>query len=676
MIQPIRCLVYAGLFAAGAAAQIPAGYEVIEAFGGQIEVSWPRINDCGEIVTFTRENLDNATQEVVYYENGNFVQLTDNNIPDGFPDINDSGQIMWVRTPIDGPRQYILYQNGDETVFQEGADLGGTIFMNDSAHATWRSKLSQVCNEFGRIGETQLFHFDGSSVQLILDDGFSNQSPEINNSDQIVWGHAAIPCDSGAWSGDILLFSNGQITEIPTTLVQVQAPAINDSGHVVWPGDNVDGQDTIEFWNGIETVFVVSGSVPAINDAGDVAYNVMTVFTPWELWLKRDGAFMRLSDEADIEAIIDNIVAALNEYGEVAWKRQPNGLFTPSWIKYMRRIRNGDIDNDGLVALSDFAGMPDCMTGVGDFARLCACRFYDIEHDRDVDVADALKMQNAFDKPVPSATECCTAHPSPGCDNALVESCVCAMAPGCCAQAWDVGCVGLADAFCTSCFGLWDIELSVLSHGAAGISVGPGGAFSYEIVGALSNASSQGLAGFAFDLGLQGGPLDAPASAPTAVSSFVFPAGLSNPNGFGGLIDDGVLRQIGGLQNTFGGNCCPVGGELPSGDVVTGIGNEPIVLATGTATAPEQLGTFALIPQNILANVLISGPGAENQWQTQAAGAGPAAALIITVEPQVPIPAVSTWGIVVLGLLVLTTGTVVLRAGTSRLKIGRSTAGF
>ncbi|MFQ5464266.1 MAG: hypothetical protein ACE5E5_16795, partial [Phycisphaerae bacterium] len=65
MKQPIRCSVCAGLLASAATAQIPAGYEVIDAFGGQIEVSWPRMNNCGEIVTFTRENLDNGTQEVV-----------------------------------------------------------------------------------------------------------------------------------------------------------------------------------------------------------------------------------------------------------------------------------------------------------------------------------------------------------------------------------------------------------------------------------------------------------------------------------------------------------------------------------------------------------------------------------------------------------------------------------
>jgi len=425
---------------------------------------------------------------------------------------------------------------------------------------------------------------------------------------------------------------------------------------VVWVGANASAQRTIELFDGFQTNAVVAGGLPAINDVGDIAYSFETIFTPWELWLKRGNEFMRISDEADIEAIIDNIVASINEIGEVAWLRKPNGGSAPSWIKYMRRIRNGDIDNDGLVAFDDFAGMPACMTGVGDFARLCACRFYDIEHDRDVDVADALKMQNAFDKPVPSPTECCTVHPAPGCDNALVESCVCGFAPDCCDVGWDSGCVALADAFCTSCFGVWDLELSVQSNGANGISIAPGSAFSYQIVGVLSNTSSQGLAGFAFDLGLQGGPFTAPAAPGSAVSSFVFPEGLSNPNGFGGLIDGGVLRQIGGLQNTFGGVASPIEGGLPSGDVVTGIGNEPVVLATGTATAPDQFGTFTLTAQNILANVLISGPGPENQWQTQAAGAAPPTPLIITVEPQVPIPAVSTWGIVVLGLLMLAMG--------------------
>ena len=54
----------------------------------------------------------------------------------------------------------------------------------------------------------------------------------------------------------------------------------------------------------------------------------------------------------------------------------------------LRKIRTGDMDLDLDVDRADFAKLPLCYTGPGDFDRLCECRFLDIDHDRDVDDDD------------------------------------------------------------------------------------------------------------------------------------------------------------------------------------------------------------------------------------------------------------------------------------------------
>ena len=45
-------------------------------------------------------------------------------------------------------------------------------------------------------------------------------------------------------------------------------------------------------------------------------------------------------------------------------------------------------------------------------------------------------------------TGCCTPHASTGCDDMMVESCVCELDPFCCNQAWDEQCVGEAAMQC------------------------------------------------------------------------------------------------------------------------------------------------------------------------------------------------------------------------------------
>ena len=95
-----------------------------------------------------------------------------------------------------------------------------------------------------------------------------------------------------------------------------------------------------------------------------------------------------VTSEQDVPDVVDNPTIDSNDAGEMVWGWRPNGRLTPSGIRLMRLIRNGDTDFDGDVDLDDFIPMPRCFTGPVVTDGLCECRFFDIDHDRDVDMDD------------------------------------------------------------------------------------------------------------------------------------------------------------------------------------------------------------------------------------------------------------------------------------------------
>ncbi|GJM25988.1 MAG: hypothetical protein DHS20C16_24030 [Phycisphaerae bacterium] len=139
-------------------------------------------------------------------------------------------------------------------------------------------------------------------------------------------------------------------------------------------------------------------------------------------------------------------------------------------------------------------------------------------------------------------------------------------------------------------------------------TVAPGGSVSYELIGELSGDVGFGLA-------LWGGDLQSSYSIPGGLpqldpgpemGSFVKPDGLTNPAGYGGTpIGDDLLSQIGGGQNTIGNTTPP----FPIGEVVTGIGISPVVLASGVANLPTIPGLYQLEISNFFSNVITGGSG-------------------------------------------------------------------
>ncbi len=82
-----------------------------------------------------------------------------------------------------------------------------------------------------------------------------------------------------------------------------------------------------------------------------------------------------------------------NDYVEVAWQA---GNSPELDIHFLRRFRNGDADLDGEVDLDDFAMFDACFTGPIPTDRHCECRFFDLDHVRDVDWVDFGILQTNY----------------------------------------------------------------------------------------------------------------------------------------------------------------------------------------------------------------------------------------------------------------------------------------
>lgn len=176
-----------------------------------------------------------------------------------------------------------------------------------------------------------------------------------------------------------------------------------------------------------------------------------------------------------------------------------------------------------------------------------------------------------------------------------------------------------------------DLNVRTLSGGGPLARVGPGATVPYVVEGELSDNASAGLALFTFDLAFSGGPL-VPTGVPTSapMDSFNTPKGFVNPAGFGGTLVGGVLRQVGGGQNTINNTFAPT----PNGTVIQNVGQlgSPAILCAGQLTAPYAPGTYTLVPSAVQANVLDTQSTTPSYWKVLPAGVGSVSPLTVDVR--------------------------------------------
>jgi len=305
--------------------------------------------------------------------------VTTNTVRDAFPDINDVGTMVWTHdADFWGGGTIVLYENAVLTELAPGADAS----INKAGHVA----LTRFTGDGCEGADANIFFYDGQQIKQLTENDLSNQGQVLNGSDEVVWTRYAFCPDP--WESDIRLWHSGATHVLPTVQEEVQVPDINESGTVAWAGTG------IEVWSPDTGTCMLTdwGRNPRLNNRGDIAFlRWHDDSSTWQVWLYRGGEFVQLTfppfrcTDSDI-----------NDWGEVVFKV---GQYPDGDISLMRRLRSGEADFDGDIDLDDATVLHDCLTGPGDFDRLCDCRFLDLDHDRDVDLADFARFQQAYGEP-------------------------------------------------------------------------------------------------------------------------------------------------------------------------------------------------------------------------------------------------------------------------------------
>lgn len=216
-----------------------------------------------------------------------------------------------------------------------------------------------------------------------------------------------------------------------------------------------------------------------------------------------------------------------------------------------------------------------------------------------------------------------------------------------------------------------DIDVTVrdATSGQTELVVLPGTELTFEVTAELTAGDTQGLALIVLDLACDAGIFGAtqvPSQMP--MLQFTPPLGFSqNPQGYGGTAHGVWLEQVGGAQNVFshgawactengecpapstcnGTQCTPLSG-LPTGTLLTGIAQpgQSVVVISGTWTAPQEDGVYAIRVDRLSATAVRSGTTGDPYWKTEAAPPGDVTDLTVTVRAvTAEIPTLSNLGL-------------------------------
>jgi len=364
-----------------ASAQVPQGFEIVEIAPSPYYRGSPAINNCGEIV-YSQNGSLLGSGDVLLYDNGKVSLIADEPGHDTGPDINNNGSIVWTRDD-DG-------QNGDIVLYEAGQLLlvarGTVARLNSSEHVAWNRITAETC-----AYESAVHLWDGPGVWPVSDNPLSNQGQRLSDLDVVTWTKYEF-CAS-PWTSEIMLYTNTITQKLPSISANPQIPTLNNLGQVAW-----GSQNGIELWeNGVALLLTSWGRNPDLNNLGEIYFlrwHQISSVCCWQPWLYRPdngGEFLRLVDDQ-----LWNTDGENNDWGEIVWRWLYSPYSDEGGLRYMRRIRTGEADFDGDIDLDDAAVLHDCLTGPGDFDRLCDCRFLDLDHDRDVDLADFARFQRAY----------------------------------------------------------------------------------------------------------------------------------------------------------------------------------------------------------------------------------------------------------------------------------------
>ena len=269
-----------------------------------LEEKSPDLNNIGVTVW---AGWDGSDWEIFANAGGSTVQITNNTVDDENPRINDAGELVW-ETWNAGVSQVYYHHLGDPIV-GPWLDQAGSPDIND---------MGQIVYLKGDgLGNTQLYCYTAGVHELIAtfqEDGYYGTEPRLNNAGAVVW-HAFDGHD------DEILFYN-PVSHTVTQLTNNDAtdldPQINDHGQVAWGRDDGTGWQVYQMSAGVVTQVTTGpylAGKPVINEQGRIAYLSLDGHD-LELYIRNtSGLDMRLTSNS----WDDTSPAMVSEHGTVAF---------------------------------------------------------------------------------------------------------------------------------------------------------------------------------------------------------------------------------------------------------------------------------------------------------------------------------------------------------------------
>ncbi len=187
---------------------------------------WPRINASNRVVWFGYEGVDFE----IYSANADgtdLVQLSNNSLKDEFPQISNSGTVVW----------HCWHSNENTEVYAANANGGGVVQLTSSAfNKDWWPQVNDLdqvvwMSRHSTGWEVCRINADGSEFTQITDNLQHDQYPQIDNDGRIVWQGF----DGEDW--EIYAYVDGAIYQYSDNDYHDRWPHIGGERYVVWHGE-------------------------------------------------------------------------------------------------------------------------------------------------------------------------------------------------------------------------------------------------------------------------------------------------------------------------------------------------------------------------------------------------------------------------------------------------------
>ena len=132
------------------------------------------LNDNGCLVWQAYDGHDN---EIFYYDGIKIKQITDNNVNDYSPEINELNEIVWSRQDGNDTEIY-LYKNNKITPLTNNTREDQHPYFADNGEIVWQGFDG---NDY------EIYHYRANKVNKVTDNNYDDIFPQINRDGLIVW---------------------------------------------------------------------------------------------------------------------------------------------------------------------------------------------------------------------------------------------------------------------------------------------------------------------------------------------------------------------------------------------------------------------------------------------------------------------------------------------------------